>query len=199
MSRFDNRSNYTKNAGINSVVFGSHTPILEVELNEMQEIQDKKLVDFFDSFIGNSISSKDAITYTNGVLNISECRFIVNGHIIKCTGLSIPLSEGKTAYLKVKEVDADYTTELKEEGNQQSAVIVPNTIKDSRYDFATSERTIITYDLVDNYSTIDGYTYVSVATIKNGLLELNIAESSIGSGSVSFLEEDYGEDDEWEA
>lgn len=198
MSRFDHRSNFTRNAGINSVVIGSHTPILEVELNEMQEIQSKKFTDFFDGFIGNSISSKDAITYKNGILSISDCMFIVNGHLIKCTGLSLALANGKTAYLKVGEVDADYTTELKEEGNQQSNVIVPNNIKDSRYEFETSMRTVITYDLVDNFSTIDGYTYVNVATVKNNNLVVNIEESSIGSGSVSFLESDFGEDEEWE-
>ena len=197
MSRFDHRSNYTRNAGINSVVIGSQTPILEVELNEMQEIQSKKFTDFFDGFIGNSISSKDAITYNNGTLSIGDCMFIVGGHLIKCTRLSLALAEGKTAYLKVGEVDADYTTELKEEGNQQSNVIVPNNIKDSRYEFATSMRTVITYDLVDNFSTTDGYIYLDVATIKNGVPVVNIEESSIGSGSVSFYEDiDFGEDDE---
>lgn len=197
MSRFDHRSNFTRNAGINSVVIGSQTPILEVELNEMQEIQNKKFTDFFEGFIGNSISSKDAITYKNGILSIEDCMFIVSGHLIKCTGLSLALAEGKTAYLKVGEVDADYTTELKEEGNQQSNVIVPNNIKDSRYEFATSMRTVITYDLVDNFSTTDGYIYLDVATIKDGVPVVNIEESSIGSGSVSFYEEtDFGEDDE---
>ena len=197
MSRFDHRSNYTRNAGINSVVIGSHTPILEVELNEMQEIQSKKFTDFFDGFIGNSISSKDAITYKDGILSIGDCMFIVGGYLIKCTGLSLALAEGKTAYLKVGEVDADYTTELKEEGNQQSNVVVPNNIKDSRYEFATSMRTVITYDLVDNFSTTDGYIYVDVATIRDGVPVVNIEESSIGSGSVSFDEEtNFGEDDE---
>ena len=200
MSRFDHRSNFTRNAGINSVVIGSQTPILEVELNEMQEIQNKKFTDFFEGFIGNSISSKDAITYKNGILSIGDCMFIVSGHLIKCTGLSLALAEGKTAYLKVGEVDADYTTELKEEGNQQSNIIVPNNIKDSRYEFATSMRTVITYDLVDNFSTTDGYTYLDVATIKGGVPVVNIEESSVGggSGSVSFLEGDFGEDYDWE-
>lgn len=199
MGRFDHRSNYTRNAGITSVVIGAHSPILEVEFNEMQEIQRKRVSDFFKEFIGDSISDKDVITYANGVLSIGECWFIVNGDLIKCTGLSVSLAEGETAYLKVKEEDATYLTALKEEGNQQSEVIVENNIKDSRYDFSTSMRTYLTYDLVKSYSTTDGFTYVNIATVKNGALVVNVEESSVGSGSVSFDQEnDYGEDEEWE-
>lgn len=197
MSNFDHRSNYTRNAGINSVVFGSETPILEVELNEMQEIQDKRFTDFFDGFIGDSISSLNAITYENGAVSISECLFIINGMLIKCTGLSVPVTNGKTVYLKVGVVDVDHTTTLKEEGNQQSSVVVPNNIKDSRYGFATSKRTVVTYNLVTTSSTTDGYTYVKIGKLSSGVFSVTIKESSIGSGSVSFGGE-YGEDAEWE-
>lgn len=200
MGNFDHRSNYTKNAGITSVVFGSNSPVLEVELNELQQIQQKRLSDFFSAFIGNSISSKDAIVYENGVLTIGECCFIVDGNLIKCTGLSVSLGEGEHAYLKVKEMDATYVTALKEEGNQQSDTIVENNIKDDRYDFVSSMRTYISYDLVKSKSTIDGYTYVEMATVVDGQLSVVVEESSVGggSGSVSFLEEDFGEDDDWE-
>ena len=197
MSRFDHRSNYTRNAGINSVVIGSQTPLLEVELNEMQEIQSKKLEDFIDVFLGASISTLNAISYENETLSISECYFTALGHLIKCTGLSVVLTEGKTAFLKVKEIDVDHTSELKEEGNQQSEVIVPNNIKDSRYDFTTSKRTIISYDLVSTSAKSDGYTYIPIATIVEGNVVTSIEESSLGGGSISFIS-DCGEDDEWE-
>ena len=36
---FEKYTNYTDNAGVSGVVFGSEKPVLEVELNEMQEIQ----------------------------------------------------------------------------------------------------------------------------------------------------------------
>lgn len=200
MGRFDHRSNFTSNAGITSVVFGAESPILEVELNEMQEVQRKRLGDFFKNFIGDSISDKKAITYANGKLSIADCWFIVGGELIKCTGLSVALTKGETAYLKVKEMDATYITAFKEEGNQQSGNIVENNIKDSRYDFVTSMRTYITYDLVKTPSNTDGYTYLSVAKINSsGEMEVIMDESSVGSGSVSFDQTtDFGEDEEWE-
>ena len=197
MSIFDHRSNYTKNAGITSVVFGGGAPVLEVELNEAQQIQQKRFSDFFNAFIGDSVSDRNAISYENGILTIGECWFIVDGNLIKCTGLSLPLAEGETAYLKVKEQDATYLTALKEEGNQQSEVIVENNIKDDRYDFVGTMRTYITYDLVKSHSTTDNFTYVNMAKVVDGNLVINVEESSIGSGSVSFDEEtDFGEDDE---
>ena len=200
MGRFDRRSNFTPNAGITSVVFGANSPVLEVELNEMQEIQRKKVNDFLSNFIGDSISDKKAITYADGVLSVGACWFIVGGELIRCTGLSLKLGVGESAYLKVKEEDASYITALKEEGNQQSEIIVENNIKDSRYEFASSMRTYLTYDLVKTPSTIDGYTYLKLATIGNdGVIEVDMEESSVGSGSVSFDQnKDYGEDEEWE-
>ena len=39
MASFDKYTNHRDNAGVSGVVFGAEKPLLEVEMNEVQEIQ----------------------------------------------------------------------------------------------------------------------------------------------------------------
>lgn len=59
-SDFTKYTNYLNNAGVTGVVFGADSPILEVELNEMQEIQKDMLLEVIrsthlDGYRGNGI------------------------------------------------------------------------------------------------------------------------------------------------
>ena len=40
---FDKYTNYKENAGVSSVIFGAEKPVLEVEMNEVQEIQKTRM------------------------------------------------------------------------------------------------------------------------------------------------------------
>lgn len=147
MSNFDKYTNYNDTAGVSSVVFGADAPVLEVELNEMQEIQKSFLRKTLKNLIGDGISDKNAISYSNGTLSIANgCFFNVGGYLIQCTGLSIAVTEG-TVYLQVWEETVDHTATLKTEGNAQSSATIPNYFKDSRYPIETSKRKVIKYTL----------------------------------------------------
>ena len=143
---FEKYTNYTDNAGVSGVVFGSEKPVLEVELNEMQEIQKTFLRNTIKNIIGNGITDKSKITYKDGVLSVAEgCAFAVDGYLIQCTGLSINVASG-IVYLQVWEEDAGFSTPLYKEGNQQSTT-VENYFKDSRYPSETSRRKLLKYTL----------------------------------------------------
>lgn len=52
MGSFDNYSNYDATGNPQSVVFGSNKPILETELNELQQIQDSRLTQALREYVG---------------------------------------------------------------------------------------------------------------------------------------------------
>ena len=54
MPDFSKLTNYAKNSGFSEVVFGAQAPVLEVELNELQEIINTKM-QYLCSFIGTSV------------------------------------------------------------------------------------------------------------------------------------------------
>ena len=60
-SDFTKYTNYLNNAGVTGVVFGADSPILEVELNEMQEIQKDEIINILKNII---LDGK-----RNGILN----------------------------------------------------------------------------------------------------------------------------------
>ena len=151
MSDFNKYSNYNENSSHSSVVFGAESPLLEVELNELQQIINTKL-----SRIINSIGScvipveEDSITFDDSTKTLS----ITNSIIIEDSGLtayvkssSIVISgTNSVAYFEMKEVEATRYSTLKEYGNTAGEE-VENTIKDNRTLSETSRRKIVTYTL----------------------------------------------------
>lgn len=181
MSNFDKYTNYNDTAGVTSVVFGADSPILEVEMNEMQEIQKSFLRKTLKNLIGDGISDKNAISYSNGTLSIaSGCFFSVGGYLLQCTGLSIAITDG-TAYLQVWEETVDSTATLKTEGNEQSSTTIPNYIKDTRYPVETSKRKVIKYTL--STSTNSSRQNLAIASVSGGtplriVKEINLTKLS---------------------
>ena len=100
-SNFDKYTDYKPNAGVSTVVFGKNKPVLESEMNELQEITKHSFERIINAFIEDGMSKEGKITYSKGVLTISPCTVSCKGIIIKNTGLSVPLNNGQTAYLKV--------------------------------------------------------------------------------------------------
>ena len=176
MASFNKYSNYNSDAGVTGVVFGAEVPVLEVELNEVQEIQKTFLRDTIKSLIGDGISNIDAISYTNNTLSISDCFFAVNGYLIHCTGLSITAKSGNTIYLQVWEETVDYTSTLKTAGNEQSTDTVPNYIKDNRVGAETSRRKVVKYTLSN---TVDSNKEnLAIATISDDII-LSVKEVNL--------------------
>lgn len=181
MGKFDKYTNYKENAGISGVVFGADNPVLEVEMNEVQEVQKTMLRRAIKNLLGDGITDNKCITYENGTLKIaSGCALAVNGYMVQCNGLSLAVESG-TVYLQVWEETASYTDTLKAEGNQQSNSTVTNFMKDSRSPIETTKRKVVKYTLAT--STNASRNNLAVAKINNGVLtrlakEVNLSKLS---------------------
>lgn len=171
MGDFTKYSNYNENTSHSSVVFGSNSPLLEVELNELQQIADSKLsrlVKIFGSGVVAHSSNSVSFNSSTLTLTLTDCSVITaNGVIAYVPSASIVLSTSSSAaYFEVKEVVVDSNTEMREYGNTNGQVVT-NTIKDSRFSVETSKRKAITYTLkTSGYTPNDTDTikYVSVGT-----------------------------------
>ena len=76
MASFDVYSNYKDNAGVSGVVFGAEKPVLEVEVNEVQEIQKTMLRRAIKNIMGDGITDLSKVVYEDGAVKIKEgCAF----------------------------------------------------------------------------------------------------------------------------
>lgn len=166
MSDFSKYTNYNEQAGVSGVVFGAKSPVIECEMNEVQEVQRTMLNRTIRRLLGNGISNLSKITYDNGAVKIgSDCAISVDGIIIECTGLSVTMSSG-TAYLQVWEDVENYTSTLKKQGNQQSGETVTNYFKDSRTSAETTRRKVVKYTLAT--SQRNGAHNLAIASVSGG-------------------------------
>lgn len=148
MTSFDKYSNFKDNAGVTGVVFGSEKPVLEVELNELQDALKTQMRRVVKNILGDGISDLSKITYESGSVKIgSGCFLSLNGYVANCTGLSVTAGNNATVYLQSWEETVDYSATLKAEGNQQSSSNVDNWAKDSRSPVETSRRKVMKYTL----------------------------------------------------
>jgi len=170
---FEKRSNYNKDAGVVQVKIGFEKPVLEVELNEMQEIQRQRVKDVIQAVVPNSVLHGGTYTYSNGIFKIQEVTAIIEGEIIYIPSLQISAGNDDIIYIKVWEKEITATTVMKAYGNEQGEVI-PNYIVDSRVGQETSRRIVLAYDLVK--STESDGVYLKLGKIKSGKFEKEVKE-----------------------
>ena len=176
MSNYDRYTNYKDNAGVSGVVFGANKTVLEVELNEMQEIQKTHMRNVLHSMIGDGTTNLSSIKYTGGKLTVTNSMFSVDGIVVQCDSLSLSITNG-SAYLQVWEEDADYTSILKKNGNQQSTETVSNWFKDTRSIVETTRRKVVRYNLTN---TTDPTKHnLKIADFSNGVMTLVVKETDI--------------------
>lgn len=173
MSDFEKRSNYNKDAGVVQVKIGFEKPVLEVELNEMQEIQRQRVKDVIQAVVPNGVLHGGTYTYSNGIFKIQEVTAIIEGEIIYIPSLQISAGNDDIIYIKVWEKEITATTVMKAYGNEQGEVI-PNYIVDSRVGQETSRRIVLAYDLVKS-TELDG-VYLKLGKIKSGKFEKEVKE-----------------------
>lgn len=173
MADFEKRSNYNKDAGVVQVKIGFEKPVLEVELNEMQEIQRQRVKDVIQAVVPNSVLHGGTYTYSNGIFKIQEVTAIIEGEIIYIPSLQISAENDDIIYIKVWEKEITATTVMKAYGNEQGEVI-PNYIVDSRVGQETSRRIVLAYDLVK--STESDGVYLKLGKIKSGKFEKEVKE-----------------------
>lgn len=149
MADFTNVSNFNKDAGFNKVKFGADAPLLEVELNELQDIQEHKRKELARELLRDGIKDKNAVSYSNGIVTIKDTQFVVDGEIIVVEGsITKSVEDGQKLYLKVWDKEIKAGDSVKKGGNQHTASTVTNTIKDNRIGVETSRRFQTAFELV---------------------------------------------------
>lgn len=154
MANFSKYSNYNENTSYSSVVFGADAPLLEVELNELQQILNTKLNRLVKTVLGGSsftALTPNSITYNNvaKMLTFNDCIAVAdNGWTAYVHGAALQLNTTSynAVYVQLQEVEKVYSDTLKSYGNTVGGN-VPNTMKDGRSPVETSKRKVITFTI----------------------------------------------------
>lgn len=186
MASFDVYSNYKDNAGVSSVVFGAEKPVLEVEVNEVQEIQKTMLRRAIKNIMGDGITDLSKVVYEDGAVKIKEgCALVIEGIMVECTGLSQTVTSD-TVYLQVWEETQNYADTLKEEGNQQDSATVANWFKDTRSDVETSRRKVVKYTLAT--TTNPARHNLAIAKVADGVMTRLVKEVNFNNLSNTVID-----------
>lgn len=186
MASFDVYSNYKDNAGVSGVVFGAEKPVLEVEVNEVQEIQKTMLRRAIKNIMGDGITDLSKVVYEDGAVKIKEgCALVIDGIMVECTGLSQTVTSD-TVYLQVWEETQNYANTLKEEGNQQDSATVANWFKDTRSDVETSRRKVVKYTLAT--TTNPARHNLAIAKVADGVMTRLVKEVNFNNLSNTVID-----------
>lgn len=176
MGSFNKYSNFNPQANYKGVRFGSGIPVLEVELNELQQILQYRIDSLISNYYGEGISGKGEYSYNGDVLTINNEKALVNGNMIDISTLSIQATEGDKIYLNTWENTVTFDDKIKLNGNLQSEVFVKNTIMDNRVGEETSRRIQLQFNLSKEANESSLY----LGQIKNGRFVL---EAELNSGT----------------
>lgn len=192
MPDFSRYSNYKPETSFSSVVFGARAPVLEVELNELQQILNTKL-QRLASFFGNTIipDTGGGIVFspdTQG-LSVTRCSVIAGALTAYIPQASVILTEVEpVAYIKMTERVITFEDPIRVYGVQNNEDFADNTLIDSRIGVETSRRKVVEVTLIKGAtlpetSTTDVLQYVPLGTMKN-TAEGYVFEEFVGSGSL---------------
>lgn len=146
MPDFSQKSKFNKEANFVSIRFGADAPLLETELNEMQDIQRHRLKSALKAIVQDGLLAGGSLTYDGSKFIIENTDAIIDGEVYHISHLEITVSDGEDVYLKVWEKDISYQSTIKKYGNEQE-VTIPNEIFDVRVNQETSRRVALVYDL----------------------------------------------------
>ena len=150
---FNKNSNYNPNANVSQVKFGADAPVLEVELNELQQVQDKAREDlvrstipsgftkpvkinFEDSLSSYLLVAEDAEAYVNGMRI-----FIPKGTKINLGDSPVENTREDLVFLEVWKEEVNSKSTLTQFGGEGQKTIDNNLI-DARVGEETSRRVI---------------------------------------------------------
>lgn len=173
MADFNKYSNYNENTSHSSVVFGADAPLLEVELNEMQQIVNTKLARLIKSILGTSsvaFLEDSSVTYSSStkLARVQNCLVVTDNGLmalIEDTTVGVT-STNKYLYVKIQEETKTSADSLRKYGNTIGSVVT-NTIKDSRSPVETTRRKVVTWTLQSGSSVpadTETTKYVKVGT-----------------------------------
>ena len=150
---FDKNSNFNREANFTGVKFGENKPVLEVELNELQEIQNEARADIVRDSIPSGFVQLGDLDFEYMKNNENQVKLktdsvaYVNGYKInipKDTIINIGKAPEKEAredlvFLEVWKEEVTSDSVLTKNGGE-GQVEIPNKIKDDRYPIETSHR-----------------------------------------------------------
>lgn len=148
MGDFSRISNFDPKANYRFVRIGADCPVLEIELNEMQQITERRLQDIVKTYVGEGVKGVGSYAYSGGILTISNEEAIIDGTALEITQLRLPIAEGERAYIQMWLEEVTFEDTLKYMGNVQETRTVENKILDTNIGIETSRRMQIQYDLV---------------------------------------------------
>lgn len=165
---FSKYSSFSEDSNFDSVVYGAGSPVLETELNELQQIKELKFRNLIKNIIGDGMYGD--VEYVDGVLNIVNTFAIIDGRLIYIDNLTLSMSDGDVAYIDTWQEIVFGTDDIHKYGNMQSDVI-QNKIIDSRYGVETTRRIQTQYNLVESANLrVDGVS-LEIGTVSNNEFE----------------------------
>lgn len=184
MAIFDKQSNFNKEANFSSVVIGADAPVLEVELNEMQEIQRERLRTTLKALFLDGVKGTGDYTYTPQTSNLTVRNelVIIQGEILEITECNVTAREGDTLYVEVWEEIVTCNDQIPKYGNTSSSEYIENYLIDSRVGVETSRRKQVRF-LISNKKP-STRPYIILGRVQNNTFTL-LADSiatSIGNG-----------------
>lgn len=164
MAEFNSYQNYDESTSpFQSIVFGSNTPILEVELNEMQIMQAHKIRTLCKDFLGDCVSPSTTITLNNKVLTLNGS-MLVQGYIIKLENVTVNNIVDGDVYVDVTVSTLTKDSTVKKHG-YTGGTNITNTMMDNRYNIETSRRKSLSFSFTQTSSA----TTSKIGTVVNGV------------------------------
>lgn len=143
---FEKYTNYNPESGVDTVRFGSDAPVLDVELNEIQEILKDRIGFLIKGVLGNSLLGT-SITLTPTTISLTGGFAFCNGKTVQISSLTAPLELNSLVLLRIKESDVDPYETLYKYGNEQESKVFNHSI-DNRLQIVTSKRKVLHYNLI---------------------------------------------------
>lgn len=172
MNNYTRFSNFNKRNSFNKLRFGSNTPLTEIELNELQEIQEHQRREI--SIKTNGDIFNGSMVLFEGEFTLNPSTLIVNGEYLETSKLKIAVNNNDKVYLRVYNKDVSYLSEIKSMGNLQSDILETNTmLDDTMSGIETARRIQTVYDLyVGTVFDEDKYYLPLGEIINNKLVKL---------------------------
>lgn len=147
MPDFTRYTNYTPKTAFSGVVFGAKSPVLEVEMNEIQQIFNTKLKRL-SKFLGNVVIAEPdgGVTFDPVTLEmtITKCTALAGAMTAFIPTASVTLTEEEpVAYLRLEERVVTGKDTLHEYGLLSSETEVENPAIDPRIGVETSRRKVV--------------------------------------------------------
>lgn len=190
MAIFNKQSNFVKEANFSSVIIGADAPVLEVELNEMQEIQRERLRTTLKALFVDGVKGVGEYTYSShsSTLTIKNELAIIQGEILEISEGSVTAKENDTIYVEVWEDVVTCDDVIPKYGNFSGHENIENYLMDSRIGVETSRRKQIRFLISTKLPTSN--PYIVLGKIQNSeftLLADSIASCVSSGGSTEYI------------